>query len=115
MKFAISFLVVILTALSLRAEPSTDSGNFLLPRCRDGLIPSNNTFLAGACFGTIEAIIKFERLFPPGVKACPPTGITRVQAVQAVIKYLDNHPADLDKEFAGLAMDALRDAWPCPK
>jgi Rap1a immunity proteins len=42
-----------------------------------------------------------------------PDGVTREQAVRVVIAYIDAQPAWMHENFGVLALEALREAWPC--
>jgi len=39
--------------------------------------------------------------------------VTRGQTVQVVMAYIDSRPARLHESFYALALEALRNAWPC--
>jgi len=35
--------------------------------------------------------------------------------VRVVVKYLEDHPGELNKDLEQLIVTALREAWPCKK
>ena len=44
---------------------------------------------------------------------CAPNDVTLGQRVAVVVKYVDEHPEDMDLKFFRLAHEALLKAWPC--
>lgn len=44
---------------------------------------------------------------------CPPARATNGQYLRVVIKYLNDNPAQLNRQFADLVWTALFNAWPC--
>jgi Rap1a immunity proteins len=51
-----------------------------------------------------------------GAGVCLPQGVTDIrQVVSVVVAYIDARPARMHKNFNTLALEALRNAWPCPR
>jgi len=46
---------------------------------------------------------------------CPPVKATSLQVVRVVVKYMDDHPAELDRPFSFIALHSLQEAWSCKK
>jgi hypothetical protein len=51
----------------------------------------------------------------PTKHLCLPDGVTPNQAVRVIVKWLEDHPARLHETAVILALDALRDGFPCPQ
>jgi hypothetical protein len=45
--------------------------------------------------------------------ACVPDGVTNGQVKLVIIKYMKEHPGNLDIDAGGLAIVAIKLAWPC--
>lgn len=64
-------------------------------------------FMDGMLFGTA-----YQKARPNSY--CPPNdGISLIQARSVILNYLQNHPAELHKEAAFMAAEALVLAYPC--
>jgi hypothetical protein len=99
-------------------------GNELLSQCQTSLrvIESNPNaapdFDFGNCFGTVAGVMNtMTQLYyylPNEAKACfPDSGISYLQAVRIVTRYMADHPASLHKSDALLSIEAFRAAFPC--
>ena len=81
----------------------------VMPGCRALLAQLAESRLGqGYCLGYVAALVDF----PLGI--CAPGTATYGQAVRVVTSYVDARPDRQHEPFAGLAMEALRQAWPCP-
>jgi len=72
----------------------------------------------GYCLGFLEAtrnmMMILESVKGNQKTTCfPTTGINNGQTARIVVKYLKDHPADLNQDKTLLTMLALRDAYPC--
>jgi len=112
--FGAAALALTVTA-ALAVEDINSSANLTMPLCRV-LIDHTNLFTlnanalmgAGHCAGIIEG------LSYAGSGICaPPSGFFNTQAIKIVVVYIDARPARLHEPFLKLAIEALRDAWPC--
>jgi Ssp1 endopeptidase immunity protein Rap1a len=88
------------------------SANKLMPACRAFEIKSTTfdpieIYQTGECVGIIEAIDYVDD------RTCVPRGVTKGQMVRVVIHYVENQPARHHEDFRKLALEALRNAWPC--
>jgi Rap1a immunity proteins len=93
------------------AQETPHSANYVMQGCRHLTNPqsSNEIFVQGKCMGVISAIVSLDEA------VCSPRGATQGQSVRVVIAYIDARPARLHEEFYKLALEALRDAWPCKR
>src|SRR5262245_3262642 len=84
------------------------SANTVMKGCRSYIAGDryNEPFLQGVCTGEIDAIVDLSR-------SCAPNGSTLGQAVRVVAAYIDARPARSHEDFSTLALEALKDAWPC--
>jgi Rap1a immunity proteins len=122
---AISFQRSILAGITaLAAHPAcaaedTRSGNYLLEACRlvaqDATVTYDQSFKVGICLGEIEAVSWFAPGQSDLLKSCPPPMAPMSQMAKVIVAYFDRHPSELHHVFLGLALDAFREAWPCPK
>lgn len=70
----------------------------------------------GECSGAIDAVFMLRRALDKSVRFCaPPRGVTLRQNAKIVVKYLDDHPDQLNNDFTLLVIGAFDQAWPCPK
>lgn len=80
------------------------AGNRLLSNYQD---PEVKLSAAGYILGVHDTL--------DGIFFCSPDNATPVQIVDVAIKYLKDNPAKRNKASNLLVVDALKDAWPCPK
>jgi hypothetical protein len=97
--------------LPCAAVEATDTGNYMLPHCRAAVGPVED-FLAGVCFGTVNAVAILSSELPPSKSFCLPK-VPRDQVVRVVVRYMETHPETLHYGFVGLTIRALHEAWPC--
>jgi hypothetical protein len=96
----------------LRTAPGwVQSANRFLPSCvlSDESPPDGDYHAKGFCEGAIYALVNAVR--PPA--ACIPSGVTMDQATRVVVTYISARPARMHERFVDLAIEALKDAWPC--
>jgi hypothetical protein len=85
------------------AEEDFMSANRVMTGCRAFIAESNSDlFLQGVCLGVVTA-----------TAVCLPSGVTVGQEVRVVAAYIDARPTRLHEDFRVLALEALKDAWPC--
>jgi Rap1a immunity proteins len=68
---------------------------------------------AGSCEGMIETAMLFSSNLPAEVRACPPAQGSPLESAKVLLQYIDNNPDRLSEPGITLALEALRDAWPC--
>lgn len=127
---------IALTVTAAPAAEAVSSANSIMPGCR-GFASRvdqnslNDAFDQGFCAGTVGAIGFMGTAMKIGLQsntepddrfavvarrsACLdiPAGVTLGQEVRVVISYIEVRPARMHEPFRGLALDALRTAWPC--
>ncbi len=98
------------------AEPSKASADYIMLGCRTAVITFSNTVESqedasrtASCFEIINALSYVGRDFG----ACLPVGTTSRQVVSVVVQYIDGHPDKIRENFNSLAVEAMREAWPC--
>jgi hypothetical protein len=111
-------------ALATSAPAQQDNkftAKYLLPYCRDAMnnkapTMSSDAVMQGMCVGMVDALDFLMSDLPAEDKeyrSCPPSDATLKQTVQLVIKYIDARPERMNESFKKLAIEAIRDAWPC--
>jgi hypothetical protein len=83
----------------------------------DTLVPVNKIEAnkVGECSGAIDAIFMLRRALDPSIRFCPPPrGVTLRQNAKIVVKYLDDHPEQINDDFTLLVVRAFDQVWPCP-
>jgi Rap1a immunity proteins len=93
------------------------SGNALYDACKDGL---NNThramlFQQGLCGGIISTVadLASSQTTVESSRICGPKNATTGQELRVVMKYMDEHPAELNKPLSTIAYNALQEVWSC--
>jgi Rap1a immunity proteins len=114
-----------LTVTGAAAEQQdTTSANTLLPGCRELLDRKSDSggFLRGFCAGTVTEILAFGGMLhsvsdvfviPRALCIDAPAAVAAGQAVRVVVAYIDARPARMHERFDRLAIEALRETWPC--
>ena len=114
---AATALVAIGTGLhgsAMAQSPDVRSANYMLPGCRE-LVQNpgvgDRIFFQGLCMGVVGSVAVFGKQGQIGV--CVPPGVQPQQSVRVVVAYIDSRPARMHEDFYNLAVEALREAWPC--
>ena len=109
----ITALIVLAVGVALArpvlAEDDQTSGNYWLHECKKDpkqLAQSSGSFQYGWCFGVVYGLSLHPQI-------CVPTQVPVVQEMDVVLKYLDVHPETRHKPFRLLALEALKEAFPC--
>jgi len=109
----IAALILLALGVSLSspviADDDQTSGNYWLRECKKDpkqLAQSSGSFQYGWCFGVVYGLSIHPLI-------CVPTQVPVVQEMDVVLKYLDAHPETRQKSFRLLALEALREAFPC--
>jgi Rap1a immunity proteins len=119
MRWILGLLAIAVSVSSAAAQQDINSANFMLPHCKGFLsrqqspTSPSDAFEQGVCAGTITAFAFVARVLPVQMRYCYPDGVTPSQMIPVVIKYIEARPARLHESFRELALEALRDAWPC--
>ena len=78
-----------------------------------GFQDSSAARAAGSCEGMLETAMVFSPNMSNDVRACPPAQGSTVESAKVLLRYLDRNPGRLSEAGITLAIEALRDAWPC--
>jgi hypothetical protein len=110
MKNCVSVLLLILlvTAPALAQTPPDygNTANFLADKCKNW--ETSGSFNAGFCMGYISGVSQL-------VDDCEEENVTRGQVIKVTLKYIDEHPEELDKPASTIVSRALLKAFPCNK
>jgi hypothetical protein len=131
MKALLVLLVVLMSRLAMASEIRED-GAALLESCgptvaaTDGLRPFegksggeatkmglDGAFCQGLATGIVHATQAYQFLNYQTLFCVPEGGITTGQAVRVIVKYLRDHPEELHLRGSLVAIQALRQAFPC--
>jgi hypothetical protein len=106
--------------------PVTLDGNRLLPQCEDAVRVANDSRRgldadASYCLGFVNGIMEMAYDWQASTKqskltflpCLPSDGMTSMQAVRIVTKYLNSHPEKLHRDAKNLVVEALKEAFPC--
>jgi Ssp1 endopeptidase immunity protein Rap1a len=110
-----------LATSALAQQNDKFTAKYLLPYCRDAMnnkapTLSSDAVMQGMCVGMVDALDFLMSDLPAEDKehrSCPPSDASLKQTVQVVIKYIDERPERMNESFKKLAIEAIRDAWPC--
>ena len=92
-----------------------DSANAMLPHCKRFLVAETGkvpSFPQGVCVSSIATLIVIGGILSDPFRFCHP-GVTAEQGVRVVVAYIEARPARMHEDFRVLALEALREAWPC--
>jgi Rap1a immunity proteins len=102
--FIVGVTLLVCTAAN---AADTTSANVVLPGCKDS-IAGRGGYGAGYCHGVLDGMIIIQKN-----EWCTPRGSTLGQAVRVVVAYIDARLARQHEDFRDLALEGLREAWPC--
>jgi hypothetical protein len=118
----LGLLAAALLAQNADAQQSL-SANSLVPHCQEwravvegrGTYPPtlSSALHQGVCVGTVVGLSFTAELLPPGIRSCPPKGVTDGQMVRVALAYIERRPQRMHEDFRQLAIEALHEAWPC--
>ena len=107
-----TFVFILLVLGSAVAQNDTHNslktGNDLLYECRNYTNRGSSTFGDGVCLGYIAGV-------GDSVEFCGGDNITYGQIVRVVLKYMDDHPEQLNQDTITIVRRALLNAFPCSK
>ena len=96
----------------LPCRAAVKNGNFMLPACQEAL-SGKASFLAGVCYGSVDALVFWGADLPPEYRICLPSGATNEQLARVFVRYMETHPDTLHYAYTILAAKAFHEAWPC--
>jgi hypothetical protein len=103
-------------------QRNMDSANYMLPHCKRASAEpgeralterSSFPFMEGVCTGSILSLALVGPSLSNTLRFCPPQQATKKQQIRVVVAYIEARPARLHEDYRTLALEALREAWPC--
>ena len=113
---ALALAMPLLASAASSAAAGT-TGRELLQGCRTAVENRALDFQAGLCLGTIVTVLNVTQpsvVYGPYV-VCKDPAASVTQALRIVLRYMEANPHQLDKELAGIALNAMQLVWPCPR
>jgi hypothetical protein len=95
-------------------DTGKDVQKYCAPLTKGSFQDNDEARLAGTCEGMVETAVLFAPNLPADVRGCPPAMGSTVATVKVLLRYLDRNPDRLEEAGITLALEAFRDAWPCP-
>lgn len=123
-----SIMRSIITALTLAICANADAANAgdgysaqdLENACRVFAFRQKSTeswaegFDQGLCVGVVySALNAGGKLGAQNLRHCAPGSVTYRQGMRVVIKYMEDHPEELDQPLLVLTLRSFRLSWPC--
>jgi Rap1a immunity proteins len=96
-----------------RGEEDRSSGALYAPYCKSLLMAPKDVFMEGMCLGVLQGMSGVARALPADIRSCQPPGNPYKDLLAVVVRFLDAHPERLHESFGKLALEALREAYPC--
>tara|TARA_R110002167_G_scaffold33829_4_gene108318 strand:- start:1288 stop:1647 length:360 start_codon:yes stop_codon:yes gene_type:complete len=110
------FLTAGLLLVPVAAYPG-QTAEILLDECQGGALKDEASPMrlvcAGYLIGMLDAASLFFQLNPTARLFCPPDGGSARQAMLVFKQYMDKHPEQLHLPASIIAMQSLKDAFPC--
>jgi hypothetical protein len=109
-------LSLVLLGCGSSSDYGGQSGYDYLNRCQLAVRgPRTDREIASAtyCVGAVTALVGVAPFLLPRYRFCFPDDVTTGEAVQVVVVYLESTLSRLHEDFRQLAIDAMRQAWPC--
>jgi hypothetical protein len=113
-----AMLALATTAGAAGAAEEKFTGNSWLPHCKNALVNNkgDDAPQQWECLGMVMAL-RYAMHFTTNNYGpyCShvPSSVTNGQLIRVVVKYLEDHPKDLNNNFTHLMMKAIAEAWPC--
>jgi Rap1a immunity proteins len=98
--------------LSKRIEQM--SAKYILAACKEE--PTEPQWRIGLCLGQIQMLYLLGCVdgLAPDRRFCPPPGgVSILDMRDVIVKYIESRPSEAVIPFYMLAVDALRNEWPC--
>lgn len=111
--------IVLFSALFCSADAFAQDGSasYYLPECRlssvERLNSTDDVIKAAHCGGMLYALVSSAPFLEQPRRFCPPAGIRVSQVAQVVVRYIESVPNRQREPFIPLALEGLRQAWPC--
>ena len=111
--FALAVFSFALVASTASALTGTELRNICQVAARNSTDTSLELAVGMQCQGFVEAIVTVGRRLREPNRFCAPDGVTVGQAINVLVKYLNENPAQLHHGGELLAITAFNEAWPC--
>ena len=113
-RYTVAAAVFLSASAASAVEDATLSADRMLPACtafiRDRAPGDvDGVFAAGRCIGLMQGLGFASRL----LGACPPDEVTVAQRARVAVTYVEARPDRMHEDFRALAVEAMREAWPC--
>ncbi len=102
-------LAVSLLNSGATAQETLNTGSEMLRHCTS----SNSDPMRGYCLGVVSGMLAVSRLLEPEFRFCTERGVTAGQMVRVAVKFMEDNPAMLHRNFDVLALIAFQRTWPC--
>jgi hypothetical protein len=123
---SICFMIWVSLLLAFVGITQAETAQQLLSDCKPIVEKSNlkgnnisfpTTYSTGICWGAFSSIQEAVRYANPNEMphfgVCAPESSTRSQMIMIFVKYAKEHPEQLHEDFFKVAMESLRNAFPC--
>jgi hypothetical protein len=116
--------VVLVLLFAVSRGLAFETGNEFLKECEPGTtkpfsqLTEEEKLLGGACATYVRGFVGGIRVgeVRTGTKmVCSPAGVEVLQAMKISAKWMNEHPAELDRPAVELIFRSLADAFPCAK
>ena len=118
---------VLLLSFGFTLRATAETAEQMLSACRpiakaeirDNDVRLPETFGAGQCWGAFATLPRFVRMVDPSGRPvfgiCRPSEgkSSRTQWITIFVKYADDHPEVLGRDFADVVLASLQHAFPC--
>ena len=109
----ITLTILMFLSLPVAAAELRSDGNALLEYCtNDDDVDVTSIYTSGWCAGFITGVSRAHGALGGGA-FCLPDELTTGQSSRVVVKYLEDHPAELHKADTHLVLNAFLEAFPC--
>ena len=114
----LSVCVFMLLAVAVCSPEDMTRGNWLLSSCQVAVKELDDpsftaskmeSFQNGYCLGIVQGVSDTSQ------DVCPGEHVSYIQITRVVLKYLQDHPEQLDQHGSTLVYRALAKAFPCQK
>ena len=114
----IAAIIICLVPPATAQNNEMNSANAVIPMCAlaskilngNVRLDAMDSYKAGYCLGIVQTAYNLS----PAFQVCHPAGVKLRQQLRIALIYILKTPARLHEPFELLALEAFREAWPCP-